>query len=84
MIKQDFTHRVIVITSVLDSNILSVHFFGIPDLNAITPDSSPAYTLQTEHPTGKQYTKYLNKIAKHYELPIKNGYEVLAAPYVAC
>lgn len=47
------------------------NFFNMPDLNAITPDSSPAYTLLTEHPTGKEYSKYLNAVAEHYDLPIK-------------
>ncbi|MEO1022188.1 MAG: NAD(P)-binding domain-containing protein, partial [Bacteroidota bacterium] len=31
------------------------NFFKMPDLNAITPDTSPAYTLLKEHPTGEDY-----------------------------
>lgn len=52
------------------------NFFGMPDLNAITPDTSPAYTLQVEHPTGKQYAQYLNTVAKHNKLPIQKNCEV--------
>ncbi len=52
------------------------NFFKMPDLNAITPDSSPAYTLLTEHPSGKEYATYLENVAKHYEIPIKTGQQV--------
>jgi putative flavoprotein involved in K+ transport len=50
--------------------------FGIPDLNAITPLTSPALTLQTEHPTGLEYAQYLEILAKKYKLPVKKGIEV--------
>ncbi len=49
------------------------NFFGMPDLNAITPDTSPAYTLLTEHPSGKQYAQYLKEVAGLYELPIEKA-----------
>ncbi len=51
--------------------------FRLPDLNAITPDSSPAYVLDTEHPTGRDYAKYLRGVATHYELPIQEQTRVL-------
>ena len=47
------------------------NFFKMPDLNAITPDTSPAFTLLTEHPTGEDYVEYLENLAKYYDLPIK-------------
>jgi len=53
------------------------NFFGMPDLNAVTPDSSPAYTLKTEHPTGSEYATYLSAVAKYYKLPIKTNCDVL-------
>lgn len=46
------------------------NFFNMPDLNAITHDTSPAFNLLTEHPSGKEYALYLKNIADHYELPI--------------
>ena len=49
------------------------NFFKMPDLNAITPDTSPAFTLLTEHPTGEDYVEYLESLAKFYDLPIKTG-----------
>lgn len=47
------------------------NFFKMPDLNAITPYTSPAFTLLTEHPTGEDYVEYLENLAKHYDLPIE-------------
>jgi len=46
------------------------NFFNAVDLNAITPDTSPGYTLRTEHPTGKQYAEYLEKTATHFSVNI--------------
>jgi putative flavoprotein involved in K+ transport len=46
------------------------NFFGVPDLNSLTPESSPAYTLKTEHPTGPQFAQYLKDLAQFYVLPI--------------
>ena len=39
------------------------NFFKMPDLNAITPDTSPAFDLLTEHPTGEEYAVYLEKVS---------------------
>lgn len=47
------------------------NFFKMPDLNAITPYTSPAFTLLTEHPTGEDYVEYLENLAKYYDLPIE-------------
>ncbi|MEM1380582.1 MAG: NAD(P)/FAD-dependent oxidoreductase [Pseudomonadota bacterium] len=53
------------------------NFFGAVDLNAITPGSSPAFGLQAEHPSGRQYAKYLQDVVNVYELNIDEGIEVL-------
>lgn len=50
--------------------------FGLLDLNAVTWNSSPAFTLGSEHPTGKEYASYLCALAKHYALPISTGIDV--------
>ena len=50
--------------------------FGLLDLNAIVPNTSPAYTLDREHPSGIAYAKYLDNVANHYELQVKPGIDV--------
>ena len=50
--------------------------FGLTDLNAVTPDSSPAFTLDREHPSGDEYADYLEAIAEFYELPVETGVTV--------
>lgn len=52
--------------------------FGLVDLNAITPNTSPAFTLRREHPSGKAYASYLRDVAHHFELPVQTGVEVQA------
>lgn len=49
---------------------------GLPDLNAITPRTSPALALDREHPSGAEYAEYLRRIAAHYELRVETGVEV--------
>lgn len=44
--------------------------FNLPDLNALTPDTSPAYSLGKEHLSGVDYARYLAALVKHYELPV--------------
>jgi thioredoxin reductase len=51
--------------------------FGQIDLNAVSLYTSPAFTLGTEHPTGAEYSAYLQAIAEHYELPVKTNLDVL-------
>lgn len=46
------------------------NFFGAPDLNSLCPQTSPAYTLQTEHPTGNEYAHYLRDLVAFYALPV--------------
>ncbi len=50
--------------------------FGQTDLNAVVPKSSPAYTLDMEHPTGEAYAEYLDVVADHFTLPIEKGVKV--------
>ena len=50
--------------------------FGLLDLNAIIPNTSPAYTLEREHPSGNAYANYLDAVAQHYEIPVKTGIDV--------
>ena len=51
--------------------------FGLVDLNAITPDTSPALSLLDEHPTGPDYAAYLEMVAKLHELDVVTGIEVV-------
>jgi len=50
--------------------------YGQVDLNAITPHTSPADFLRTEHPTGVEYARYLRSLAEHYEIPLRAGVTV--------
>jgi len=50
--------------------------FGLTDLNAIDPDTSPADFLHTEHPQGPGYANYLQAIAEYYQLPVQTGIKV--------
>ena len=52
------------------------NFFKMPDLNAITPESSPAFSLLTEHPTGSEYQEYLEAVSEHYAMNIDTGVTV--------
>ncbi|MBO2536707.1 NAD(P)/FAD-dependent oxidoreductase [Rummeliibacillus suwonensis] len=44
--------------------------FGALDLNAIAPNTSPAYTFNKEHLSGEEYGDYLQLLAGYFELPI--------------
>ncbi|MFP9062579.1 NAD(P)/FAD-dependent oxidoreductase [Natrialbaceae archaeon A-chndr2] len=50
--------------------------FGLTDLNAVTPNTSPAVTLDREHPDGDEYANYLEAVADFHELPVETGVEV--------
>lgn len=50
--------------------------FGLPDLNAITPDSSPAFALDSEHPTGEEYADYLDRVVEFYDLSVETPVEI--------
>lgn len=47
--------------------------FGAVDLNAITPNTSPADFLHTQHPTGAEYASYLQAVARHYQIRVEIG-----------
>jgi thioredoxin reductase len=49
------------------------HQFGLLDLNAITYGTSPAYTLQTEHPTGEEYVHYLKACKKAFKIKVQEN-----------
>ncbi|MBQ4864699.1 NAD(P)-binding domain-containing protein [Pseudoalteromonas sp. MMG013] len=40
------------------------------DLNAITPDTSPAFSTGKEHLNGKEYAQYLNLVTQHYDIKV--------------
>ena len=46
------------------------------DLNAVAQDTSPAYALHAQHPSGKQYADYLAALAADANLDIRLGTEV--------
>ena len=48
------------------------------DLNSVAYETSPAYTLQAEHPTGGEYAHYLEQLADSGELNIRYGTQVTA------
>ena len=52
------------------------NFFMMPDLNAISPETSPAFELLTEHPTGNEYADHLENVASFYELAIETNITV--------
>jgi thioredoxin reductase len=50
--------------------------FGCRDLNAVTTDTSPAFALDREHPTGGEYAEYLQGVAEFHDLPVRPGVDV--------
>jgi putative flavoprotein involved in K+ transport len=57
--------------------------FGSPDLNAITYNTSPAYTLKSEHPTGEEYSHYLRGVVKGFDLHILEETEVFSVKKIS-
>lgn len=51
--------------------------FLMPDLNAITPLSSPGLQFNKERISGAEYADYLNILAQNYKLTIKEGVSVI-------
>lgn len=56
---------------------------GMLDLNAISIGTSPAFSLQVEHPTGKDYASHLRQIAQILDLPIRENTTVLRITKIA-
>ena len=52
--------------------------FGVTDLNAISFDSSPGWSLRTEHPGGAAYAQYLEQAAGMFGVNVQCGIDVLA------
>lgn len=52
--------------------------FGLTDLNAIDPITSPADFLKTQHPQGVGYANYLQAVVQHHSLPVQSGVAVIA------
>ncbi|MCM3713921.1 NAD(P)/FAD-dependent oxidoreductase [Halalkalibacter oceani] len=52
--------------------------FGALDLNAVTPGTSPAYTFRKEHLNGDEYADYLELLADHFDLKVKEKTMVTA------
>ena len=52
--------------------------FGVTDLNAISFDSSPGWSLRSEHPTGKAYAQYLEMAAEMFGVHVQCSIEVNA------
>ena len=52
--------------------------FGALDLNAVCLHTSPAYSGGVEHPTGREYARYLRNVAENFDLPVVTGVDVLS------
>ena len=50
---------------------------GMLDLNSIAIGTSPAFSLGVEHPTGEDYAMYLRAVARFFELPVRQGADVM-------
>tara|TARA_B100000575_G_scaffold278610_1_gene266101 strand:+ start:1327 stop:2457 length:1131 start_codon:yes stop_codon:yes gene_type:complete len=49
---------------------------GMLDLNSIAIGVSPAFSLQVEHPTGAEFAGHLRKVARFFELPVREDMNV--------
>ncbi len=56
---------------------------GMLDLNSVAIGASPAFALQAEHPTGKEFALHLNEIAQILDLPIRENTPVLRVTKIA-
>lgn len=52
--------------------------FGVTDLNAISFDSSPGWSLRSEHPSGRAYAQYLEQAADMFGVNVQCGVDVFA------
>lgn len=52
--------------------------FGALDLNSVAVGTSPGFSLDREHPSGREYAAYLERVASHFQLPVCTGIEVEA------
>ncbi len=50
---------------------------GMLDLNSVVIGTSAGWSLEVEHPTGRQYAAFLKAVADHFEVPVQEGVDVL-------
>lgn len=50
---------------------------GMLDLNSVAIGVSPAFSLEVEHPTGRDYAAHLRGVAKYFTLPVREHTSVL-------
>ncbi|MEM7026764.1 MAG: NAD(P)/FAD-dependent oxidoreductase [Pseudomonadota bacterium] len=50
---------------------------GMLDLNSVAIGTSPAFLLDSEHPTGIKYAAYLQTVTDYFELPLQEETKVL-------
>ncbi len=50
---------------------------GMLDLNSIAIKTSPAYSLEAEHPTGEEYAMYLRLVTQIFEVPVRENTDVV-------
>lgn len=50
--------------------------FGATDLNAVHPETSPAFSLGVDYPTGQQYARYLRSVCAHFRVPVMDEADV--------
>ena len=50
---------------------------GMLDLNSVAIGVSPAFSLEVEHPTGKEFASHLRGVAEFFELPIQENTDVI-------
>lgn len=66
----------------LETRLLTPSFpgnvFGITDLNAISFDSSPGWSLRSEHPNGRAYAQYLEQAAEMFGVNVQCGVDVFS------
>jgi len=63
---------------VLLSPSFNSNSFGLTDLNAIDPFTSPADFFKSQHPTGESYARYLQVIVDNFQLPVSEGVKVIS------
>jgi putative flavoprotein involved in K+ transport len=56
---------------------------GMLDINSVALGTSPAFSLQVEHPSGKDYARYVQGVAQYYELPVRDNTDVMAVSQTA-
>lgn len=50
--------------------------YGLLDLNAVALDTSPAFSLADEHPSGRSFARYLEGVVEEFSIPVTTGVEV--------